>query len=63
MTEKRAKNYSNSKNHNKKQTEPARRLADVSSQIDKAFDQFYFEMDEEEIKVHMMRMVYHMPGI
>ena len=47
----------------KKQTEPDRRLADVSSQIDKAFEQFYFEMDEEETKVHMMRLVYHMLGV
>ena len=47
----------------KKQTEPDRRLTDVSSQIDKAFEQFYFEMDEEEIKGHMMRMVYHMLGV
>lgn len=61
--EKRAKSYYNSKNHNKKQTEPDRRLADVSSQIDKAFEQFYFEMDEEKTKVHMMRLVYHMLGV
>lgn len=47
----------------KKQTEPDRQLADVSSQIDKAFEQFYFEMDEEETKVHMMRLVYHMLGV
>ena len=61
---KEQKSYYNSKNHNKKkQTEPDRRLADVSSQIDKAFEQFYFEMDEEETKVHMMRLVYHMLGV
>ena len=47
----------------KKQAEPDRRLADVSSQIDKAFEQFYFEMDEEEAKAHMMRLVYHMLGV
>lgn len=47
----------------KKQTESDRRLADVSSQIDRAFEQFYFEMDEEEAKVHMMRLVYHMLGV
>ncbi len=47
----------------KKQTEPDRRLADVSAQIDKAFEQFYFEMDEEEAKSHMMKLVYHMLGV
>lgn len=47
----------------KKQAEPDRRLADVSLQIDKAFEQFYFEMDEEEAKAHMMRLVYHMLGV
>ena len=47
----------------KKQADPDRRLADVSSQIDKAFKQFYFEMDEEEAKAHMMRLVYHMLGV
>lgn len=47
----------------KKQTEPDRRLVDVSLQIDKAFEQFYFEMDEEEAKAHMMRLVYHMLGV
>ena len=47
----------------KNQAEPDRRLADVSSQIDKAFEQFYFEMDEEEAKAHMMRLVYHMLGV
>ena len=47
----------------KKQAEPDRRLAEVSSQIDKAFEQFYFEMDEEETKAHMMRLVYHMLGV
>ena len=47
----------------KKQDEPDRRLEDASSQIDKAFDQFYFEMDEEEANAHMMRLVYHMLGV
>lgn len=46
-----------------KQTEPDRRLADVSSQIDKAFEHFYFEIDEEEAKAHMMRLVYHALGV
>ncbi len=48
---------------NKKQTEPDRRLADVSSKIDEAFEQFYFDMDEEEAQAHMMRLVYHMLGV
>lgn len=47
----------------KKETVPDRRLAEVSSQIDKAFEQFYFDMDEEEAKAHMMRLVYHMLGV
>lgn len=46
-----------------KETAPDRRLAEVSSQIDKAFEQFCFEMDEEEAKAHMMRLVYHMLGV
>lgn len=37
--------------------------ADVSEQIDRAFEQFYFEMEEEEAKLHMMRLVYHMLGM
>lgn len=51
------------KRRSKKQVKPDRQLADVSAQIDKAFEQFYFEMDEEEAKVHMMRLVYHMLGV
>ncbi len=47
----------------KKETAPDRPLAEVSSQIDKAFERFYFEMDEEEAKIHMMRLVYHMLGV
>lgn len=47
----------------KEPTESDRQLADVSLQIDKAFEQFYFEIDEEEAKVHMMRLVYHMLGM
>jgi hypothetical protein len=46
-----------------KETAPDRRLAEVSAQIDKAFEQFFFEMDEEEVKAHMMRLVYHMLGM
>ena len=46
-----------------KETMTDRHLAEVSSQIDKAFEQFYFEIDEDEAKVHMMRLVYHMLGM
>ena len=60
---KKKKTTTTAKMASKKQTEPGRRLADVSSQIDKAFEQFYFEMDEEEAKAHMMRLVYHMLGV
>ena len=45
------------------QTDADSRLADVSLQIDKVLEQFYFEMDEEEAKAHMMRLVYHMLGV
>ena len=44
-------------------TKPDRRLEEVSTQIDKAFEQLYFDMDENEAKTHMMRLVYHMLGI
>ena len=37
-----------------------KQLAEVSLQIDKAFEQFYFEMDEDEAKAHMMKLIYHM---
>ena len=47
----------------KNETVPDRRLAEVSSQIDKAFEQFFFDMDEEEAKEHMIRLVYHMLGV
>ncbi len=47
----------------KKETTQGGRLAEVSSRIDKIFEQSYFEMDEEEAKVHMMRLVYHMLGM
>lgn len=38
-------------------------LGDVSAQIDIAFEQLYYEMDEEEVKAHMMQLVYHMLGL
>ncbi|MFQ9514297.1 MAG: hypothetical protein ACLRZ9_00570 [Eubacterium sp.] len=47
----------------KRETVPDRRLAEVSLQIDKVFEQFCFEMDEEEAKSHIMRLVYHMLGL
>ena len=46
-----------------KEALPDRRLAEVSLQIDKVFEQLYCEMDEDEAKVHMMRLVYHMLGM
>lgn len=46
-----------------KEKESDRQFAEVSSQIDKVFAQPYFEMDEEEVKDHMMRLVYHMLGV
>lgn len=42
---------------------PDKRFTEVTSQIDKAFEQFYFEMDEDEAKDHIMKLVYHMLGI
>lgn len=47
----------------KRETAPDRQLAEVSLQFDKAFEQFYFEMDEEEAKSHIMRLIYHMLGV
>ena len=46
-----------------KEAMPDRQLAEVSLQIDKVFEQLYCEMDEDEAKVHMMRLVYHMLGM
>ena len=46
-----------------KEAMPDRRLAEVSLQIDKVFEQLYCELDEDEAKVHMMRLVYHMLGM
>lgn len=47
----------------KKEIVSDRKFAEISSQIDNAFEQFYFELDEEETKAHMMRLVYHMLGV
>ncbi len=38
-------------------------LSGVSSQIDKEFERLYFDMDEDEVKTHIMRLVYHMLGM
>ncbi len=38
-------------------------LSEVSSQIDKEFERLYFDMDEDEVKTHIMRLVYHMLGM
>ena len=43
-----------------KETMHDKQLAEVSLQIDKAFEQFYFEKDEDEAKAHMMKLIYHM---
>ena len=46
-----------------KDTVPDKQLAEVSLQIDNAFEQFCFEMDEDEAKTHMMKLIYHMLGM
>lgn len=46
-----------------KEATPDRQLAEVSLQIDRVFEQFYFDMDEEEAKAYMMRLIYHMLGV
>lgn len=60
---KEQKRSTTTKTEVKKETVPHRRLAEVSLQIDKAFEQFYFDLNEEEAKAHMMRLVYHMLGV
>ncbi|MDE7432425.1 MAG: hypothetical protein K2N34_11015 [Lachnospiraceae bacterium] len=60
---KEQKRSTTTKKRGKKEITPDRRLAEVSSQIDRVFEQFYFEMDEEEDKAHMMQLVYHMLGV
>lgn len=46
-----------------KQFEPDERLAEVSAQIDEAFEQLFFEMNEEEAKTHMIKLIFHMLGV
>lgn len=38
----------------------ASQLSSVSSQIDSAFEQFHFDMDENEAKEHMLKIVFHL---
>jgi len=38
----------------------ASQLSSVSSQIDSAFEQFQFDMDENEAKEHMLKIVFHL---
>lgn len=35
----------------------------ASKQIDDAFEQVYFDMDKEEARQHMMKIIYHMLGL
>ncbi|MDO5399504.1 MAG: hypothetical protein Q4F17_00800 [Eubacteriales bacterium] len=37
--------------------------ASASKQIDDTFEQFYFDMDKEEARQHMMKTIYHMLGL
>lgn len=60
---KEQKRSTTTKTEVKKETALDRQLAEVSSQINKAFEQFYFDLDEEEAKAHMMRLVYHMLSV
>lgn len=60
---KRKVSHCDSEGSGKKREESDQRLAEVSLQIDKAFEEFYFDMGEEEAKAHMMRLVYHMLGM
>lgn len=36
---------------------------ELSEQIDRVFEQFYFEMNEDETKEHLMRLIYHILGV
>lgn len=53
---KERKSTTASKTAIKKEIISDRKFAEISSQIDNAFEQFYFELDEEETKAHMMRL-------
>lgn len=54
------KNITTTKAATTRWAEPDRRLSDVSLQIDRVFEQFYFEIDEVEAKDHMVKLIYHM---
>lgn len=56
------KSYRITKSEAPKTTVPDR-FAEVSSQIDQVFEQLYFDIDKEEAKAHMMRLIYHMLGV
>ncbi len=60
---KNRKNVMAIKTETAKETMHDKQLAEVSLQIDNAFEQFYFEMDEDEAKAHMMKLIYHMLGM
>jgi ferritin len=51
------------KTNAEKQVTSSKQFVDISSKIDKEFEQFTFEMSEEEAKIHMMRLIYYMLGI
>lgn len=53
--------YEIAKNRKKKTTDLQN--PDITTEIDQAFEEIYFDMDEEEAKEHMMRLVYHMLGV
>lgn len=53
--------YEMAKNKRKKTTDLQN--PNITAEIDEAFEKIYFDMDEEEAKEHMMRLVYHMLGV
>lgn len=57
------KNITTTKAATTRWAEPDRRLSDISLQIDRVFEQFYFEIDEVEAKDHMVKLIYHMLGV
>lgn len=59
----KGRNIKNSINEKKIQKEQKKRLANISNQIDKMFEPLISEMDEEEMQVHIMKLIYHMLGL
>ena len=53
--------YEMIKNKRKKSTDL--QSSDITTEIDQAFEKIHFDMDEEEAREHMMRLVYHMLGV